>query len=289
MPLSIDAGFLWFSDPIEPELGPPDSTETPQNHESQNRNELQWEAGLNFIGESTGYELRAGQKEALEKLYRGDDVVLVAMTGYGKTLIYTGFHAFFPASARAITLIISPLLAIEQDQAEELVKRFGNSYKPFAVNGRTNTSMNRHAIARGEYTHVWVSAEIVLGDLLVEGRSSAKRIKRTYNDGYCDSGTFTSVIQDSVFQERLKLVAIDELHLCAVDSWGGGFRKAMGQLRSLREQLEDHTRLFGTTATLTKCNWTDIRMSAGFDPQLQPIRTSVYRSDVFLPMHVADR
>ena len=76
---------------IEPELGPPDSTKTPQNNELQNRNELQWEAGLNFIYEKTGYELRARQKEALETLYNSDDVVLVAMTGYGKTLIYTGF------------------------------------------------------------------------------------------------------------------------------------------------------------------------------------------------------
>ncbi|KAN0078665.1 hypothetical protein V8E54_005178 [Elaphomyces granulatus] len=100
--------------------------------------------------------------------------------------------------------------------------------------------MNRHAIARGD-THVWVSAEIVLGDLLVEGRSSAKRMKQTTAD-----------------TKRLKLVAIDELHLCAEDSWGGGFRKAIGQLRSLH-----------------------VRMSAGFDPQLQPIQTSVYRSDVF--------
>ena len=75
--------------------GPPDSNETLQNHELENSNELQWEAGLDFICEATGYELRAGQKEALEKLYRGDDVVLVAMTGYGKTLIYTGFHTFF--------------------------------------------------------------------------------------------------------------------------------------------------------------------------------------------------
>lgn len=40
---------------IEPELGPPDSTETPQNNELQNS---------------------AGQKEALETLYNGDDVVL---------------------------------------------------------------------------------------------------------------------------------------------------------------------------------------------------------------------
>ena len=57
----------------------------------------------------------------------------------------------------------------------------------------------------------------------------------------------------------------------------------MGQLQGLREQLEDHTRLFGTTVTLTNSNWTDVvRMSAGFDPQLQPIRTNVYHSDIFL-------
>jgi hypothetical protein len=106
-------------------------------------------------------------------------------------------------------------------------------------------------LLREANTRLWVFTEIVLGDLLVEGRPGAKRTKRTYNDGYCDSGTFTSLILDTVFQERLKLVAIDELHLCAEDSWGGSFR---GQLRSLRERPEDHTRLFGTTATLTKSN-----------------------------------
>jgi hypothetical protein len=62
--LQMDDSFLWFSDPIEPELGPaPDSAETPQTYELRNRNESQWEAGLSFIGEKTGYELRAGQKK----------------------------------------------------------------------------------------------------------------------------------------------------------------------------------------------------------------------------------
>jgi superfamily II DNA helicase RecQ len=59
------------------------------------------------------------KKKVLEKLYKGDGVALVTMTGYGKTLIYTGFHAFFPASDRAVTLIISPLLTIKQDSAKE--------------------------------------------------------------------------------------------------------------------------------------------------------------------------
>ena len=46
MPLPIDVGFF----------GPFFEPETPQNNELQNRNELQWEAGLNFICEKTGYE-----------------------------------------------------------------------------------------------------------------------------------------------------------------------------------------------------------------------------------------
>src|SRR5712664_3622005 len=88
MPLPIDAGFFMVQRPHRTRAR---TTKTPQNNELQNRNELQWEAGLNFIYEKTGYELRARQKEALETLYNSDDVVLVAMTGYGKTLIYTGF------------------------------------------------------------------------------------------------------------------------------------------------------------------------------------------------------
>jgi hypothetical protein len=36
------------------------------------------EFGLKFICEKTGYELRAGQNEVMEKLYKGDDVALVA-------------------------------------------------------------------------------------------------------------------------------------------------------------------------------------------------------------------
>ena len=38
--------------------------------------------GLKFISENTGYELCAGQKKGMKKLYEGDDVALVAMAGY---------------------------------------------------------------------------------------------------------------------------------------------------------------------------------------------------------------
>jgi hypothetical protein len=72
------------------------------------------------------------------------------MTDYWKTLVCTGFYAFFPAIDRAITMVISPLLTI--------YVRPKNWSNPLAirinVKGKTDTPMNRHAIARGGYTDI---------------------------------------------------------------------------------------------------------------------------------------
>lgn len=83
--------------------------------------------------------LRPGQAQALQSLAEGKDVVLVAKlvakTGYGKTLIFTGYNFLMPPAIRPITLIISPLVAIEQDQAEELKNRFGAYSSPVVLDG----------------------------------------------------------------------------------------------------------------------------------------------------------
>jgi hypothetical protein len=56
----------------------------------------------------------------------------------------------------------------------------------------------------------------------------------------------------------------------------------------LRAQLEPHTRLFGTTATLRPDTCKEIRETAGFHPEPQPMRTSIYQSNVYLYMHPTD-
>jgi superfamily II DNA helicase RecQ len=116
--------------------------------------------GLQLLYEKTGVQLRDGQKWALSGLHRGIDILLVAKTGFGKTLIFTGFHLLLPPSKRAITLIISPLMAIEQDQASDLQRLFGNACLPLVVDGKNNTREVRHSIITGNYTHIWVSAEV---------------------------------------------------------------------------------------------------------------------------------
>ena len=52
------------------------------------------------------------------------------------------------------------------------------------------------------------------------------------------------------------------------DKLGGSFRPAFSQLSKLRDQLEPHTRLFGTTATLRPDTWKEIRETAGFHPEI---------------------
>ena len=126
---------------------------------------------------------------------------------------------------------------------------------------------------------------------------SSKRMKtravtmKRYPDGYDDHGSFHSVLQDHMFRQRCHLVAIDELHLCASNSWGGGFRPHYGQLAKLRRQLDEHTRLFGTTATLTSRNCMEIIGSAGFTNLRggRPIRTTVYRNDIFIKLIPTER
>lgn len=224
---------------------------------------------------------------ALQELYNSRDVLLVAKTEYGKTLVMTGYQALLQPGQGAVTLIISPLKAIENSQALKLVEQFGTTmFKPFVLNGDSNSTANRSAIVRGKYTHVWTSAEIAMSSLS-EKKNTKEKLKPTKANPFPD---FTAVLQDGNFQDRLILVAIDEIHLCDKDNWGGSFRKDMAALHLLRAQLNNHTRLFGTTATMTPDAWQSIRKDTGFreGDNTQLIRTSIYRNDVFLHMLPSD-
>jgi superfamily II DNA helicase RecQ len=271
---------LRFSSPaFDDEPTPPDAADNAVPNEAEYLDNCPLDEGLQLLHDKTGVQLRDGQKWALSRLHGGIDTLLVAKTGFGKTLIFTGFHLLLPASKRAITLIISPLMAIEQDQALDLNRLFGGACLPLVVDGKNNTPEVRHSIITGDYTHIWVSAEVALGEL-VPGKGRKRKQTRpkitVYEEsGYRDAGSFISVLQNDSFLDRLHLVAIDELHLCAKDNWGGNFRPALGCLHLLRQQCKAHTRLFGTTATLTPRAWREVKISAGFRPETEVPRTSI--------------
>ena len=78
------------------------------------------DVALAIARERFGYEqLRSGQREAIESVLAGRDTVVVMPTGAGKSAIYQ-----IPAVALAgPTVVISPLMALQKDQAETLAVR----------------------------------------------------------------------------------------------------------------------------------------------------------------------
>src|SRR3954464_5540599 len=64
-----------------------------------------------------GYDgLRPGQHEAVDAVLDGRDVLAVMATGYGKSAIYQIAAVLIPRA----TVVVSPLLALQRDQIEEL-------------------------------------------------------------------------------------------------------------------------------------------------------------------------
>ena len=111
--------FLYsnFSDPFAFLRSSPPAQETPHSTDPLSNSQLPFDQAITSLEAKVGFKLKPAQREALEKLYNHEDVLLVAKTGYGKTTIFTGFHEMFDKKARAITLIISPLKAIQNSQA----------------------------------------------------------------------------------------------------------------------------------------------------------------------------
>src|SRR3954451_3646036 len=67
-----------------------------------------------------GYdELRPGQHEAVRAVVGGRDVLAVMSTGYGKSAIYQIAALLIPGA----TVVVSPLLALQRDQIEDLDAR----------------------------------------------------------------------------------------------------------------------------------------------------------------------
>ncbi|KAI9780356.1 MAG: hypothetical protein M1839_006779 [Geoglossum umbratile] len=160
------------------------------------------------------------QVEAIHTLvYKHRDLILSARTGWGKSM---NFQSVPVLRNGGICLMIMPLNALESDQAQSIDKL--PCYRSYVLNGETNSPALRQRIRNGEFNHVLTSPEIALGKKLLP------------------------VLQDSKFQDRLVLVAIDELHV--VDQWGTVWQEEYSQLRELRSRVRRGIPWFGTSATL---------------------------------------
>jgi ATP-dependent DNA helicase RecQ len=175
--------------------------------------EIDLEAGLRRLG----YEsFRPGQREAIETLMSAGRVLLVAPTGGGKSLTYQ-----LPAlSLGGTTLVISPLVALMNDQVQALSARGVSA--TFLASTLDGTEVRRRMarLAQGEYSLVYVAPE----RLVFEG--------------------FRGLVRDMA----VPLVAIDEAH--CISEWGHDFRPEYLEIGGLLAELPG-ARVLACTATAT--------------------------------------
>lgn len=98
-----------------------------------------------------GLEAKELQVKAIRVvIYDGSDLILVAGTSFGKSLIFQAAPLIRESDDPFICLVILPLNAIAKEQYDKLLKVGAN---PIILNGDTNDKNARKRIANDEATH----------------------------------------------------------------------------------------------------------------------------------------
>ncbi len=174
---------------------------------------------------------RPGQREAIETLLQKGRLLLVAPTGGGKSLTYQLPASMLPGT----TLVVSPLIALMQDQVESLE---GCGVRAtFLASTLTAGEAGRRmaAIARGEFEVVYVAPERLT------------------------QGGFRSLLSGL----DCPLLAVDEAH--CISEWGHDFRPDYLQIGAIAAQLPD-ARILACTATATPVVRDEIVARLGLPP-----------------------
>lgn len=169
-----------------------------------------------------GYEaFRPGQREIIEAALQGQDLLVVMPTGGGKSLCFQ-----LPALLqRGVTVVVSPLIALMQDQVEALQKNgIGATFLNSSVGGMEARS-RQLALLNGEIKLLYLAPERLLTEHFLP---------------------FLDRISDEV---GLAAIAIDEAH--CVSAWGHDFRPEYRQLSQLRQRYPS-VPVFALTATATE-------------------------------------
>ncbi|MEM9136153.1 MAG: DNA helicase RecQ [Cyanobacteria bacterium P01_F01_bin.42] len=169
-----------------------------------------------------GYDqFRAGQKEVIEAALQRQDLLVIMPTGGGKSLCFQ-----MPSLLRAgITLVISPLIALMQDQVETLkANDIGATFLNSSLSA-TESRARQQQILDGEIKLVYVAPE------------------RLFNP------SFLAFLDDVNQQVGIATLAVDEAH--CVSEWGHDFRPEYRRLAEMRQRFPQMP-ILALTATATE-------------------------------------
>lgn len=213
-----------------------------------------------------GYDsFRPGQEEIVNAILAGRDALAVMPTGAGKSLCYQVPALLLPG----ITLVISPLISLMQDQ----VKALNNAgIRAAFINSSLSEAQIDKALtlaAEGSYKLLYVAPERL--------ESSAFR-------------SFAAAAE-------LSMITVDEAH--CISQWGQDFRPSYLKILAFVDSLPRRPILSAFTATATRAVQEDIRCTlrlqdpkvlvTGFDrPNLYFQVEATRRKDDFVLQYLRD-
>lgn len=174
------------------------------------------------------HSFRPGQEEAIQSLLAGQNTLVVMPTGAGKSLVFQIAALQF----KALSLVISPLIALMKDQVDSLTRRnipatYINSALP-----PTEQTTRLQELTQGKYKIVYVAPE------RMRNVSFLKALER----------------------QEVALLVVDEAH--CISEWGHDFRPDYLHIAQARSRLNDPLTA-ALTATATPKVQDDIVQSLG--------------------------
>ncbi len=176
-----------------------------------------------ILKEYFGYDsFRSGQQDIVEQILKGRDALGIMPTGAGKSICYQVPAVASALRGRGITIVVSPLISLMQDQ----VKGLKQAGVPAAFINSTLTprqlDMVHYNASVGMYNIIYVAPE------------------RLLSDSFINLATNIDIF----------MLTVDEAH--CISQWGQDFRPSYAEIPEFIERLQRRPVISAFTATATE-------------------------------------
>ena len=183
-----------------------------------------------------GHEcFRPSQRAIIDHLLSGRHAMVVMPTGMGKSLCYQIPALTLSPDSGDLVVVLSPLIALMQDQVEMLRRRGIDATLINSSLDRDTRARRVRKLAGGAYRLLYVTPE--------------RFRKRDF--------------REALRHRRVRWLAVDEAH--CVSQWGHDFRPDYSRLAEIRQHLGDPTTVALTATATAECRQ-DIYRQLAIDP-----------------------